>query len=314
MQTIPLGTGPLEVSSLAYGCSRIASTSDPTLLSPDRKAASRAAVIAAYEAGYTLFDLADIGCNGLCERIFGQILQSVPGMRQQIVVSTKCGVRRKGIPHPDSPYRYDLSASHIVHSCEESLQRMQLDTIDLYLLHRHDYLSNPHEIAAAFATLKTQGKAREFGVCNFKPAQLLTLQQACPIPLVAHQFQASLACLTPFHDGTLDHCLAQDLRPQAWSPLAAGRLAESGPIDLHSPDHAQRIHLRELLDLIARERGVSRQVIALAWLLKHPARIQPLIGSTKPDRIRDATHAPSLELSRDEWYRLLEAALGERLP
>jgi predicted oxidoreductase len=314
MQNIHLGKGALQSSTLAYGCRRIAATSNPALLSSDKEAAGRAAVIAAYEAGYTLFDLADIHGDGACERLFGQVLQAIPGMRQRIVLATKCGIRRKGIPHSDSPYRYDVSASHLVCSCEESLQRMNVDTIDLYLLHRPDYLCNPHEVAGAFARLNQQGKVREFGVSNFRPSQLQALQQACPMPLVVHQIEASLAHLDPFHDGTLDQCLHQNIRPQAWSPLGGGRLVSSGPIDLHSPDHAQRIHLRELLDLVARERGVSRQVIAIAWLLKHPARLQPIIGSTTPERIRDAVHATSFELSRDEWYRLLEAALGQPLP
>lgn len=314
MQTFPLGRGTLLASSLAYGCGRMAGTSDPALLSPDKEAAGRAAVIAAYEAGYTLFDLADLDCDGACERIFGQVLRTMPGMRQRIVVSTKCGIRRKGIPHSDSPYRYDLSGSHIIHSCEESLQRMHVDTIDLYLLHRPDYLCNPHEVADAFVKLKQAGKVREFGACNFTPFQFQALQHSCPLPLIVHQMEASLAHLEPFHDGTLDQCTMEKICPQAWSPLGGGRLVHSGPIDLHSPDHAHRIHLRELLDLVARERGVSRQVIALAWLLKHPARIQPIIGSTQPDRIRDAVRATSFELSRDEWYRLLEAARGERLP
>jgi predicted oxidoreductase len=314
MQSVQLGRGTLQASPLAYGCWRIAGTTDSKLLTPEREAAGRAAIIAAYEAGYTLFDLADIYGDGSCERIFGQVLKTMPGMRQRLVITTKCGIRMKGIPHSDSPYRYDFSASHIVHSCEESLRRMQLDAIDLYLLHRPDYLGNPHEVAAVFAKLKNEGKVREFGVSNFKPSQFQALQRACPMPLIVHQFEASLAHLDPFHDGTLDQCLAENLCPQAWSPLGGGRLVDAGPIDLHSPDHAHRIHLRELLDLIARERGVSRQVIAIAWLLKHPARIQPIIGSTNPDRIRDAVKATTFELSRDEWYRLLEAGLGNRLP
>lgn len=314
MQTIQLGPTTLQASSLAYGCWRIAGTSDRTLVSPEKEAAGRAAVIAAYEAGYTLFDLADIYCDGHCERIFGQTLRSVPGMRKDVIITTKCGIRMKGIPHPDSPYRYDFSAAHILRSCEESLQRMGVETIDLYLLHRPDYLCNPNEVAAAFDKLRADGKVREFGVSNFKPSQLQALQRACSMPLAVHQIELSLAHPEPFHDGTLDQCIAEGISPQAWSPLAAGRLVDPGPIDLHSPDHAQRIHLRELLEMVARERGVSRQVVAIAWLLKHPARIQPIVGSTNPDRIRDAAQAAKLDLTRDEWYRLLEAALGQRLP
>jgi predicted oxidoreductase len=309
-----LGRGSLRSSLLAYGCWRIAGTWDTTLVTPDKEAEGRRAVLAACEAGYTLFDLADIYCDGVCERIFGQVLQANPGLRESIVVATKCGIRKKGEPRPDSPYRYDFSADYIVQSCEASLKRMGLDTIDLYLLHRPDFLCAPDEVAEAFSRLKREGKAIEFGVSNFRPSQVTALQRACPMPLVVNQVEISLARLDCFHDGTLDQCLAEKISPQAWSPLGGGRLVEAGPVDLQSPDHAHRLHVRGVLDQVARERGVSRQVIALAWLLKHPAGIVPVVGSIKPDRIADAFKAVEVELTRDEWYRLYEAACGQRLP
>jgi predicted oxidoreductase len=314
MPTLPLGQGNLRASRLAYGGWRIAGTWDPAQVTSEKEAVGRAAVLAAYEAGYTLFDLADIYCDGVCERIVGQVLKATPGMRSRIVVATKCGIRKQGDPKPDSPYRYDFSAEHIQRSCEASLQRLGLDTIDLYLLHRPDFLCDPAEVAEAFSRLKQAGKAREFGVSNFRPSQVTALQKACPMPLVVNQVEISLARLDCFHDGTLDQCLAERVTPQAWSPLGGGRLMEAGPVDLRSPDHAERLHVREVLDLIARERGVSRQVVALAWLLKHPSGIAPIVGSTQPERIRDAATAAQLDLTRDEWYRLLEAALGQRLP
>jgi len=314
MPTLPLGQGNLRASRLAYGGWRIAGTWDPAQVTSEKEAVGRAAVLAAYEAGYTLFDLADIYCDGVCERIVGQVLKATPGMRSRIVVATKCGIRKQGDPKPDSPYRYDFSAEHIQRSCEASLQRLGLDTIDLYLLHRPDFLGDPAEVAEAFSRLKQAGKAREFGVSNFRPSQVTALQKACPMPLVVNQVEISLARLDCFHDGTLDQCLAERVTPQAWSPLGGGRLMEAGPVDLRSPDHAERLHVREVLDLIARERGVSRQVVALAWLLKHPSGIAPIVGSTQPERIRDAATAAQLDLTRDEWYRLLEAALGQRLP
>ncbi len=314
LPTAPLGRSDLRASRLGYGAWRIAGTWDPAQVTPDREAAGRAAVLAAYEAGYTLFDLADIYCDGACERIFGEVLKAMPGMRSRIVVVTKCGIRKKGEPDAASPYRYDFTAEHIQRSCEASLRRLGLDTIDLYLLHRPDVLCDPTEVAAAFGKLKQAGKVREFGVSNFRPSQVTALQRACPMPLVVNQVEISLARLDCFHDGTLDQCLAQGITPQAWSPLAGGRLVDAGPVDLRSADHADRLHLREVLDLVARERGVSRQVVALAWLLKHPSRIAPIVGSTQPDRIRDAARAADLDLTRDEWYRLFEAALGQRLP
>jgi len=314
MPTLPLGQGNLRASRLAYGGWRIAGTWDPAQVTPEKETVGRAAVLAAYEAGYTLFDLADIYCDGVCERIFGQVLKATPGMRSRIVVATKCGIRKKGDPNPDSPYRYDFSAQHIQRTCEASLQRLGLDTIDLYLLHRPDFLGDPAEVAEAFSRLKQAGKAREFGVSNFRPSQVTALQKACPMPIVVNQVEISLARLDCFHDGTLDQCLAERITPQAWSPLDGGRLVEAGPVDLRTPDHAERLHVREVLDLITRERGVSRQVVALAWLLKHPSGIAPIVGSIQPERIRDAATAAQLDLTRDEWYRLFEAALGQRLP
>jgi len=314
MQTVQLGKSSLSCSRLAYGCWRITGNPEGGKTSPEAETNGRKTVIAAYECGYTIFDLADIYSEGASERIFGQVLKEVSAIRQRVLIATKCGIRKKGDPNPDSPYRYDFSADHIVRSCEQSLKRMGVETIDLYQLHRPDYLGDPQEVAEAFSKLKKSGKVREFGVSNFHPTQLAVLQKACSMPLIANQVEISLARLDCFHDGTLDQCLAEQITPMAWAPLAAGRLADTGPIDLQAPGHAHRIHIRETLDLVARERGVTRSVAALAWLMKHPSRILPVIGTTHPERIRDAINATEIELTREEWYRLMEAARGERLP
>ncbi len=314
MQTVGLGKSTLQCSRLAYGCWRIAGSSESGKTSPESEASGRKAVIAAYEAGYTIFDLADIYGEGACERIVGQVLLEVSGMRERVLIATKCGIRKKGHPDATSPYRYDFTAEHIVNSCEQSLKRLGIDTIDLYLLHRPDFLGNPVEVASAFSKLRLAGKAREFGVSNFRPSQLAVLQHFCAMPLIVNQVEINLATLDCLHDGTLDQCLQEKITPMAWSPLAAGRLADTDAIDLHTPGHAHRIRLRETLDLLARERGVSRAVAALAWLTRHPAGIIPIVGSTNPDRIRDAISATEIELTRDEWYRLMESACGHRLP
>jgi len=314
MQTVQLGKSSLTASRLAYGCWRIAGTWEAAKVAPEAGAAGRKAVITAFECGYTLFDLADIYCDGVCESIFGQALKEVSDMRKRVLIATKCGIRKKGDPNPDSPYRYDFSAEHIIRACEQSLKRLGVETIDLYQLHRPDFLGNPIEVGEAFSQLKKTGKAREFGVSNFRPSQVAALQAACRLPLIANQVELSLARLDCFHDGTLDQCLSDGITPMAWSPLAGGRLADNEPIDLQTPDHAHRIHVREMLDLVARERGVTRSVAALAWLLKHPARIVPIIGTTHQERIRDAINATEIALTRDEWYRLMEAAHGQRLP
>src|SRR5204863_6525081 len=135
---------------------------------------------------------------------------------------------------------------------------------------------------------------REFGVSNFRPAQLALLQRACSFPLIVHQVEISLARLDCFEDGTLEQCLTKKIAPLAWSPLAAGRLSDTLPIDINSREHARRIGLRETLDDIARDYGVSRTIVALAWLLKHPASIIPMIGTTKPERIRESAQAEKL--------------------
>lgn len=313
MQTLQLGKSGLMTSRIAYGCWRLGG-SEGCEMTPERVATGRRAVIAAYEAGYTLFDHADIYCSGEAERIFGGVLKEISGMRDRILIASKCGICRQGDPKPESPYRYDSSTGHIIWSCDQSLKRLGVETIDLFQLHRPDYLCDPEEVASVFSRLKQSGKVREFGVSNFRPSQVTALQKACPMPLIVNQVEMSLARLDCFHDGTLDQCLARGITPMAWSPLAGGRLGSTDPIDLRDPDHARRIHIREVLDLVARERQTTRPVVALAWLIRHPSRIVPIIGSTDPTRIAELVHASDMELTRDEWYRLLEAALGQRLP
>jgi len=313
MDKIPLGKSTLQVSRLAYGCWRILGV-ESAETTGTREANAQRAVMAAYDAGYNFFDHADIYADGAAEKVFGDALNQHPAMRNNIVITTKCGIRKKGTPHPDSPYRYDFSPEYIIKCCEQSLRRLGIETIDIYQLHRPDYLMQPEEVASAFTKLKESGKVREFGVSNFKTHQLALLQRACPMPLLVQQVEISLAKLDCFEDGTLAHCMAEGVVPLAWSPLAGGRISETLPIDINSPEHARRIGLRETLDEIARDYGLSRTVIALAWLLRHPAGIIPIVGSSKPERIRDAVNAEKVHLSREEWYRLLEAGRGERLP
>lgn len=314
MKTIQLGKSSLVCSRIGYGCWRLAGVSDASAVTPEREARGRAAVLAAFDAGFTLFDNADIYCDGVAERIFGQALKEAPAMRDKIVIETKCGIRKAGDPDAQAPYRYDFSADHIVRSCEGSLQRMGIETIDLYLLHRPDVLCNPVEVASAFEQLRKAGKVREFGVSNFRPSQVHMLAKACPMPLVVNQVEISLFQLAAFDDGTLDQCLAEQITPQAWSPLAAGRLAGAASVSMKDPHHARKQRLYDTLDVMARDHGTTRANMAIAWLLLHPAGIAPIIGSTTPERIAEAAGAEDVELTREEWYRLYEAAVGQRLP
>ena len=314
MESVSLGRSSLRSSRLAYGCWRIAGTGNPSELTPEKALAGKRAIHAAYEAGYTFFDHADIYGCGLAETLFGHALKENATMRDRITIATKCGIRRAGEPWSDSPHRYDFSAEHIIKSCEGSLQRLGVDTIDLFQLHRPDYLCNPEEVAEAFDKLMRSGKVQEFGVSNFRPSQVTMLQKYCSMPLVSHQVEISLAKLSAFEDGTLDQCLAERLTPLAWSPLGGGVLGTPEKVDGLGPRHPVSAHLQETVHAIAEARGVSRSIVALAWLLKHPSGIVPIVGSTDPNRIQDAVGATEIELTRDEWYRLLSAARGEKLP
>jgi predicted oxidoreductase len=307
VQSISLGKSSLTASRLAYGCWRLASNKeDPS--------AGRRALMAAYEAGYTLFDNADIYGGGEAEKMLGAVLKEIPEMRERIVILTKTGVRHGGHPNPDSPNRWDFSSEHILRSCEQSLKRMGIETIDVFMLHRPDFLADPHEIAEAFEKLQAAGKVRYFAVSNFRPSLVAALRSACSMPLILHQVEISLAKLDAFTDGTLDQCLAERMTPMAWSPLAGGLIGGGAKRLLKWQQSYQPEKFLADLEAIASARGVSRTVIALAWLMKHPSKIIPIVGSISSERIREATKAADLELSREEWYRLLNAARGEALP
>ena len=314
MKTIKLGNSPLIASRLAFGCWRIAGTRDQFKNPTEAEASGRAAVIAAYESGYTLFDGADIYGGGQAEVILGQTLRAVSGMRERILITSKCGVRHAGAPTPDAPGRYDFAPDYIVQACEGSLKRLGIETIDLYMLHRPDYLGDPHEIAGAFAQLYDAGKVRHFGVSNFRPSLITALQAAVPFPLLVNQVEISLAQRAAFEDGTLDQCLEKNITPMAWSPLGAGLLGDGAKRLLPAQQGYKTDAIVKVLDEITQARGVTRTLVAYAWLLKHPSKIIPIVGTTNPERIHEAVKATEFELSREEWYRLLIAARGEALP
>ncbi|HSH93309.1 MAG TPA: aldo/keto reductase [Roseimicrobium sp.] len=308
MNNVLIGRSSFTASRLAYGCWRLATTEEIG------RTTGRAAIVAAYEAGYTLFDNADIYCDGRSESTFGDVLREVPGMKKDVLIATKCGIRKAGQPFPEATVRYDFSADYIQKSCEGSLKRLGVGTIDIYQLHRPDWLMHPEEIAAAFAKLRQQGKVREFGVSNFSPSQVNCLQSALSFPLLINQVEISLACLQPFTDGTLDQCLEKKLTPLAWSPLGGGLLADGASELLPGQQGYQVARINAELDRLANNFKEKRSTIALAWLLKHPSVIIPIVGSTQPEKIREAIRSTQIDLSREEWYRLLEAARGEKLP
>jgi predicted oxidoreductase len=172
----------------------------------------------------------------------------------------------------------------------------------------------PDDVAAAFSKLHQAGKVRFFGVSNFRPSHLSALQAACPMPLIAHQVEISLGQLSTLDDGTLDQCLERKMTPMAWSPLGGGQFADGAKRLLKYQEGYRTDNVVPLLDEYAAKYGVSRSAVAFAWLLKHPAKIMPIVGSINPDRIRDAVRATEIELTREEWYRLFVAARGGPLP
>jgi predicted oxidoreductase len=314
MRTQTIGKSSLESSRLSYGCMRISGAWNPAEVTPDMEEKGVRAVLCALDAGYTLFDHADIYGGGLCESIYGKALRESTELKRRGLVATKCGIRWQGDPLPDAPHRYDFSYEHIMWSCEQSLRRLGIDCIDLYQLHRPDFLADPSEIARAFTLLHAQGKVRFFGVSNFVPSLVSAVQAACPMPLVVNQVEIHLGRLAPFEDGTLDQCLALDMTPLAYSPLAGGLLGDGGVPGDKDPRRENWLTMLRSLDAMAAELGVSRTVLSLAWLLKHPSKIIPIVGTIQPERIEDAARADSLNLSREDWYNLLLAVREKPLP
>jgi predicted oxidoreductase len=293
-----LGQTSLRVYPLAYGCWRFAGTDVRT---------ARTKIETALELGINLFDHADIyGGNGAAEELFGRVLDEAPHLRDTMVIATKCGIV-PGIP-------YDSTRNHIMRSAEESLHRLQVEVIDVYQVHRPDMLTHPAEVAAALTELREQGKIREVGVSNYSTHQFETLQSLLSFPIATNQPELSAWFLDPLYNGILDQCMRFRVTPLAWSPLAGGRLGlarESTPDEL---DNDRLGGLLACLDRVAERHAVSRTVIALAFLLVHPAGVIPIIGTQQLHRIREAGMALKVRLTRQEWYRILAASLGKPLP
>ncbi len=293
-----LGKTDLAVGPLSYGMWRFAGTG---------VAEARAKLEAALDAGLTLLDTADIyGEDGASEALLGRVFADAPVLRERAVLATKCGIVA-GVP-------YDSSPRWIRQACEASLRRLRVDRIDLYQIHRPDWLAHPEAVAGALADLRQSGKVREVGVSNYSAAQFDALQAYLPFAIATHQPELSVACLDALRDGVLDQCQRLGVTPLAWSPLAGGALALPAEEAALRPGGARLAALIRALDALAAAKGTGRVAVALAFLLVHPAGIIPIVGTQRPERIREATAALSVGLTRPEWYRLVEASLGERLP
>lgn len=323
MATLPeqtLGATDIRVSRIALGCMGLAGTWNPSEVGDEHRRKAIAAFESALEAGINFFDHADIYGGTACESIFKDCLQAVPGSREKIVIATKCGIR--------SGY-YDHSPEHIRASIRGSLDRMGIDYIDLYQLHRPDPLSHPRETAKVLDELVDQGLIRQVGVSNYYPQQTAALREYLNAPIVSNQISISLLRLDPFYEGTaggpgsegergdgvLDQCLQYDITPLAYSPLMKGWLSGHREVPADNPrketiDRTVTM-LREMSDTY---NGATPTQLSLAWLLRHPSGIIPLVGSNNPEHIREAAGATSIELSRTDWYNLWVTARGQRVP
>jgi len=293
-----LGKTDLVVGPLAYGLWRFSDTPVE---------AARAKLETALEAGMTLLDTADIyGEDGASEALLGEVFAATPGLRERVVLATKCGIVA-GRP-------YDSSAGHVRAACEASLRRLRSDVIDLYQIHRPDWLAHPAEVAGALAELRQAGKVREVGVSNHTVDQFEALQAHLPFAIATHQPEWSAVCLDPLRDGVADQCMRHGVTPLAWSPLAGGELGLAREEARGRPGGARLAAVIEVLDRLAVREGVSRAAVALAFVGVHPSGAIPIVGSQRPERIRDAATATGVRFSRRDWYDVVEAARGAPLP
>jgi predicted oxidoreductase len=321
VKTILIPNTGLEVSRLALGCMQLAAwNTEP--VTPAEKKAAVAVVTVAVEAGINFFDHADIYAYGKSESAFAAVWQEVA--REDVILQSKCGIIVAGDPRYSGPGRYDFSYDHIISAVEGSLRRLQTEYLDILLLHRPDPLMEPEEVARAFDELDRGGKVNYFGVSNFNAWQMELLQSYLDQPLVVNQLELNLLHPHLVHEGIivnqndgphalatgiLDYCRLNDIQVQAWSPVAQGRLfAPAGD----APQHAR--HLAQLVAALAAEKETTPEAIALAWILRHPAGIQPIIGTTRPERVQASARADEVTLSREEWYRLLIASRGAPIP
>jgi predicted oxidoreductase len=320
VKTFRIAGTPLEVTRIAYGCMGIGGGWGPGPLEDKTRKEALVTLQAALDEGINFYDHADIYGRGRCEEAFSGIWNVHPGLRDRIVIQTKCGIRFRDDPVAGYPQRYDYSREHILQSVDGSLKRLNTDYVDILLLHRPDALVEPQEVAEAFDVLQHTGKVRFFGVSNHSPWQIDLLKRWVRQPLVVNQLELNVVHNHLINagvnvnqgqpgtqaDGTLEYCRLHGITIQAWSPVAHGRIANAET----KGDELTR-GAAEAARVLAARKGVSLDAILVAWLLRHPAGIQPIIGTTRPERIREACRADAVELTREEWYTLFAAGRGK---
>lgn len=305
MKNLIIGDTNLEVSKIGLGCMRITELQD--------KKEVRNLIDTAMDQGIDFFDHADIYDGGHAEEVFGEVVD--PAMRQNMIVQSKCGI----IPGK----AYDFSKEHILRSVEESLKRLRTDYLDILLLHRPDTLMELEEVAEAFELLEKSGKVRYFGVSNQNSMQIELLNKYCGNRIKINQLQFSIAHCDIVDSGLnvnvhseaganrdgsiLEYCRLKDITIQAWSPFQYGMFEG---VFLNNEKFPK---LNKLVDELAEKYQVTNNAIAVAWILRHPARIQPIVGTTNKNRLTDICKASEVKLTREEWYALYMAA-GKVLP
>ena len=305
MKTITLNNTNLSIPEIGMGCMRIVELENVD--------AVKGWVDTALEHGINFFDHADIYGKGRCEELFGQVL--TPSLREKIILQSKCSIR-PGIA-------FDFSKEHILNSVDGILKRLNTEYLDILLLHRPDALMEPEEVADAFRILKENGKVHHFGVSNQTPMQMELLSKYCDEPLLINQLQLSIAHCPMINSGinanmyndsginrdggVLEYCRLKDITIQAWSPFQYGMFEG---IFLGNEKFAE---LNKVIDNLAEKYNVTNSAIAVAWILRHPAGIQTIVGTTNKDRIAQISKASEIRLTREEWYALYMAA-GNKLP
>ncbi|WP_137743638.1 aldo/keto reductase [Robertmurraya siralis] len=257
------------------------------------------------ELGITTFDHADIYGGYQNEALFGKALALKPSIREKIELVTKCGIKLVSKARPEHKIKhYDTSKEHIMMSVENSLRNLEADYLDVLLIHRPDPFIDPGEVAEAFTRLNEAGKVKHFGVSNFTPSQFEMLNSYLPFPLVTNQIEISVSQLQPFQDGTIDQCLQKRVAPMAWSPLAGGAI--------FSGEDEKPVRIKKALQEVGEELGIAEiDKIMLAWLLLHPAKIMPIIGSGKMERIKAAAESLQIALTRQQWFKIWIASTGK---
>lgn len=305
MKYIKTFSDSTEVSQVALGCMRIADFTD---CEADNY------ISTAVELGYNYFDHADIYGGGKCEEVFGNALRRNKSLRDKIIIQTKCGIR-KGM--------YDFSKEHIISSVDDSLKKLGVEKIDVLLLHRPDLLMEPEEVAEAFDKLEKEGKVSAFGVSNHSPAQIELLKKSVRQELKINQMQLSITNATMLssganvnldnRDGTnrdgylRDYCRLNGITIQPWSPL------QRGFISGYFLENGENAELGKVILQMAEKYGTTDSGIAIAWLLRLPDKMQPIVGSTNLQRIKDIAKASEITMSREDWYKIYLAA-GYKLP